>query len=153
MKRSYVIFRVGENHFGIDIQYVISIEKVSDITCLPQSPDYIKGITNARGQMKCVIDSATLLFNQSIEIDENTRFLLLDLDPSNIALMVSRTNEILSIEEEEIKPIDSIGTPSDIFKGVAVVEDRMISILDIEMVLSKLEALETVSATHLPQMA
>ncbi|NAW44954.1 chemotaxis protein CheW, partial [Salmonella sp. gx-f4] len=97
MKTSYVIFRVGENDYGIDIQYVLSIEKLTDITCLPQTPDYIKGITNARGQLRCIIDSGILLFNQSIEIDEHTRFLLLDLEPSNIALMVSKTNEILSI--------------------------------------------------------
>lgn len=149
MKSSYVIFHVGENAFGIEIQYVISIEKVTEITCLPQMPDYIKGITNIRGQMKCVVDSSTLLFNQSIEIDESTRFLLLDINESNIALMVSNTNEILSIDEEEIKPIDSIGTSSEIFTGVALKEDRMISILNIETLLLKLESLETVFVDHI----
>ncbi|KQL52804.1 hypothetical protein AN964_04230 [Heyndrickxia shackletonii] len=149
MKSNYVIFRVGDNDFGIEIQYVISIEKVTEITCLPQMPDYIKGITNLRGQMKGVIDAATLLFNQSIEIDESTRFLLLDIHQSDIALMVSKTNEILSIDEEEIKPIDSINATSEIFKGVALIDNRMISILNIEKLLSTLDALETVSAVHL----
>ncbi|RTZ54328.1 purine-binding chemotaxis protein CheW [Bacillus sp. SAJ1] len=149
VKSNYVIFRVGDNDFGIEIQYVISIEKVTEITCLPQMPDYIKGITNLRGQMKGVIDAATLLFNQSIEIDESTRFLLLDIHQSDIALMVSKTNEILSIDEEEIKPIDSINATSEIFKGVALIDNRMISILNIEKLLSTLDALETVSAVHL----
>ncbi|PKR86433.1 chemotaxis protein CheW [Heyndrickxia camelliae] len=152
MKTSYVIFRVGENDYGIDIQYVLSIEKVTDITCLPQTPDYIKGITNARGQLRCIIDSGILLFNQSIEIDEHTRFLLLDLEPSNIALMVSKTNEILSIEEEEIKPMESMGTSTDIFKGVALLDERMVSILDIETLLSKMGILEIVSSSPLQQM-
>ncbi|MEK5389814.1 chemotaxis protein CheW [Margalitia sp. FSL K6-0131] len=149
MKSNYVIFRVGDNDFGIEIQYVISIEKVTEITCLPQMPDYIKGITNIRGQMKGVIDAATLLFNQSIEIDESTRFLLLDIHQSDIALMVSKTNEILSIDEAEIKPIDSINATSEIFKGVALIDNRMISILNIEKLFSTLDALETVSAVHL----
>lgn len=149
MKSNYVIFRVGDNDLGIEIQYVISIEKVTEITCLPQMPDYIKGITNLRGQMKGVIDAATLLFNQSIEIDESTRFLLLDIHQSDIALMVSKTNEILSIDEEEIKPIDSINATSEIFKGVALIDNRMISILNIEKLFSTLDALETVSAVHL----
>lgn len=149
VKSNYVIFRVGDNDFGIEIQYVISIEKVTEITGLPQMPDYIKGITNIRGQMKGVIDAAALLFNQSIEIDESTRFLLLDIHQSDIALMVSKTNEILSIDEEEIKPIDSINATSEIFKGVALIDNRMISILNIEKLLSTLDALETVSAVHL----
>lgn len=149
VKSNYVIFRVGDNDFGIEIQYVISIEKVTEITCLPQMPDYIKGITNIRGQMKGVIDLATLLFNQSIEIDESTRFLLLDIHQSDIALMVSKTNEILSIDEAEIKPIDSINATSEIFKGVALIDNRMISILNIEKLFSTLDALETVSAVHL----
>lgn len=149
VKSNYVIFRVGDNDFGIEIQYVISIEKVTEITCLPQMPDYIKGITNIRGQMKGVIDAATLLFNQSIEIDESTRFLLLDIHQSDIALMVSKTNEILSIDEAEIKPIDSINATSEIFKGVALIDNRMISILNIEKLFSTLDALETVSAVHL----
>jgi purine-binding chemotaxis protein CheW len=144
LKSTFLVFNIGNSLFGIDIQHIVSIEKVSNITDLPQMPEYIKGIVNLRGQIMCVIDSSKLLYNHSIPIDENTRFILLEINRTTVALMVPKTNEILDIDLELIKTVDSIGTTVGVLKGVALLENRMISIINLEELFSTIEDLESI---------
>lgn len=79
MKRKFVIFNVGQEEYGIDIENVLSIEKNSQVTSLPQTPNYMLGIINIREQVLPVIDSNYLLFNKNLKIVEDTRLLMLEV--------------------------------------------------------------------------
>jgi purine-binding chemotaxis protein CheW len=144
MRTAFVIFKVEDSLFGIDIQHIVSIEKVSEITDLPQMPEFIQGIINIRGSIVPVIDAPKLLFNQDIQINENTRLILTDVNQLTFALRVPRTNEILDIDKEVIKPVNFMGSSVDLLQGTVLQEGRIISIINLEALLSSIQHLDTV---------
>ncbi len=56
MENKYVIFKLSDEYYGLSIDNVISIEKPSQSTRIPNAPDYIKGVINLRGEVIPVID-------------------------------------------------------------------------------------------------
>jgi purine-binding chemotaxis protein CheW len=137
MKRKFVIFNVQQEEYGIDIVNVLSIEKNSQVTSLPQTPNYMLGIVNIRGHVMPVVDSNYLLFNNQLKIVEDTRFLMLEDQGRMIALIVESTNEIIEVDDEYIRPVDMV-KPNSYIEGVVVEENRIISILKSDEMLSNI---------------
>lgn len=129
MKRTFIIFKARGAEYGIDLKKVVSIERNSKVTTLPQVPDYMVGIVSIRGKVIPVIDSNYLLFQKHLKADEEPRYILLEVQGSTIALMVESTNEILEIENSLIKPVEMMNANYWI-EGVALKGDRIISIID-----------------------
>jgi purine-binding chemotaxis protein CheW len=129
MKRTFIIFKARGAEYGIDLQKVVSIERNSKVTTLPQVPDYMVGIVSIRGKVIPVIDSNFLLFQKHLKGEEEPRYILLEAQGSTIALMVESTNEILEIEDSLIKPVEMMNENYWI-EGVALKGDRIISIID-----------------------
>ncbi|MBT2640048.1 chemotaxis protein CheW [Bacillus sp. ISL-39] len=129
MKRTFIIFKARGAEYGIDLQKVVSIERNSKVTTLPQVPDYMVGIVSIRGKVIPVIDSNFLLFQKHLQGEEEPRYILLEAQGSTIALMVESTNEILEIEDSLIKPVEMMNANYWI-EGVALKGDRIISIID-----------------------
>jgi purine-binding chemotaxis protein CheW len=129
MKRTFIIFKARGAEYGIDLQKVVSIERNSKVTTLPQVPDYMVGIVSIRGKVIPVIDSNFLLFQKYLQGEEEPRYILLEVQGSTIALMVESTNEILEIEDSLIKPVEMMNANYWI-EGVALKGDRIISIID-----------------------
>lgn len=143
LKTNFVLFNIENGTYGIDINHIVSIEKISEATTTPQMPDYMRGIVNIRGQVMPIIDSKKLLFNQFTCIDQNTRYILIETDQTTIALLVGDTNEIINIDTSLIKPISLLGSSNSVtfLKGVALLDERLISIIDIEQLISAIESI------------
>ncbi|RFU70791.1 chemotaxis protein CheW [Peribacillus saganii] len=145
MENTYVLFSVMNGSYGIDINNIVSIEKVTDTTHIPQMPNYMLGIVNIREQIIPVIDCSKILYNYSIQSDENTRYILIEVNGTVIALMVERTNQILDLNEDDIRPLHSIGTGNIPFlHGVAMHDDVITSIINIEEFFSSLKDVELI---------
>jgi len=129
MKRTFIIFKARGAEYGIDLQKVVSIERNSKVTPLPQVPDYMVGIVSIRGKVIPVIDSNFLLFQKHLQEEEEPRYILLEVQGSTIALMVESTNEILEIEDSLIKPVEMMNANYWI-EGVALKGNRIISIIE-----------------------
>ncbi|OMP66436.1 chemotaxis protein CheW [Domibacillus epiphyticus] len=76
MQDTLVLFNVKKGSFGLPINHVVSIEKISEISRIPNMPEYMLGIVNIRGQIIPVIDMSNLLFNQKNEIVETLAMFL-----------------------------------------------------------------------------
>jgi purine-binding chemotaxis protein CheW len=132
MKTNFVLFTIESGVYGIDINNIVSIEKVTETTPTPQMPDYMLGIISIRGQVMPIIDSKKLLFNQFSNIDQNSRYLLIETSNTTIALMVESTNEIINFDKSLIKPINLFGTSNNqnFLEGIALLDDRIVFIID-----------------------
>jgi len=71
-----VVFNTGKEDFGIDIMNVQEIIRMTNITKIPQSPHYIRGIINLRGKIIVVINLNVVMGMESSEHDENTRIIV-----------------------------------------------------------------------------
>ena len=138
MEKQLVIFELGAEHFGIDIASVEGINKMLDITKIPQSPSYMLGITNLRGSVLPVLDLQKRFGMKSEEQTNETRIVVANMDGVKVGMVVSAVSEVLTIEESVIEPpppmVSNIN--SEFIIGVAKIDKRLVILLDLSKVLS-----------------
>lgn len=138
-----IIFRSGNEEFGVDINAVREIIKVGLVTPIPNSPKYIKGIINVRGEIVTIIDIKSR-FNLDGEESAPKHIVVTKQEEGLFGLMVDEVSEVLRIQNNEIKAPPSIMT--NIHKkyvtGVLTHQNRLIILLDLNKVLSQNDLLE-----------
>jgi purine-binding chemotaxis protein CheW len=147
MEHQLVVFELANEFYGIDIAVVESIIKMQEITQLPQTPSYLKGVTNLRGTVLPVID-LRIRFGMDTQNDtKQTRVIIVTMGEVKVGLMVDGVSEVLRISEESIEPLPPMvnSVNSDFLKGIVRLEDRLIILLEVEKVLD-LEEQHTLAA-------
>ncbi|MEJ2038166.1 MAG: chemotaxis protein CheW [Desulfosarcinaceae bacterium] len=132
-------FYIGEALCGMDILKVQEINKLMDMTKVPQAPEYVTGILNLRGQIVTVIDLGKKLGLAKKEVNEASRNIIVNSGSEYIGLLVSRISDVIEAEWEKVeKPPANIGGVQGVyFKGVFKTKDRLIGILDVDRVLAE----------------
>ena len=129
------VFQLGEEEYGIDVMDVKEINKSVDknITSIPESSDFIEGITNLRGQVIPVIN---LKHRFNIEGGKGEFIAIIDLNNSTTGIIVDDVKEVLNINKKRIKEAPELlkrDIHDDYVKEVALLDnDRMITIIDLE---------------------
>lgn len=140
-----LVIQVGQVEFGISINHVISIEKMVTPSPLPLMPEYFMGIVDIRQKIVPLIDMNGILYNKKTKITDNTRLVLIDMDNLSIALIVDEAKEIIIIDSQEIKPLQSLlTTDTSFFEGVVRFNHRLVSLIDIKKLLNGLTNLEQI---------
>jgi purine-binding chemotaxis protein CheW len=132
-------FYIGDALCGMDILNVQEINKLMDMTQVPQSPGYVTGILNLRGQIVTVIDLGIKLGLSSTDLSESTRNIIVNADNEYIGLLVSRISDVVEANWEKVEepPANIGGVQGAFFKGVFKTKDRLIGILDVNKVLAE----------------
>jgi purine-binding chemotaxis protein CheW len=132
-------FYVGNALFGMDILKVQEINKILDMTIVPQAPEYVKGILNLRGQIVTIIDLGIKLGLSSIEIGPETRNIIVNSKNEYIGLLVDRIGDVERASEDsiEVPPANIGGVKAQLFEGVYKKENSLIGILNVEKVLKE----------------
>lgn len=138
MEKQLVIFELGAEYFGIDIATVEGINKMLDITKIPQAPSYMEGITNLRGSVLPVIDLQKRFGMELQERTNETRIMVANVDGVKIGMVVSAVSEVLTIEDNIIEPPPPMvsNVNSEFIIGVAKIDKRLVILLDLAKVLS-----------------
>jgi len=132
-------FYVGEALCGMDILKVQEINKLIEMTRVPQAPEYVLGILNLRGEIVTIIDLGKKLGLKSTELNHKTRNIIVNSNGEHIGLMVEQISDVIQVEWEKVEPPPAnIGdVQGKYFTGVFKTEDRLIGILDVEKVLKE----------------
>ena len=132
-------FYVGEALCGMDILKVQEINKLIEMTRVPQAPEYVLGILNLRGEIVTIIDLGKKLGLKSTELNDKTRNIIVNSNGEHIGLMVEQISDVIQVEWEKVEPPPA--NISDVqgkyFTGVFKTADRLIGILDVEKVLKE----------------
>jgi len=145
-----VSFRLGQEEFGIDILKVQEINRMVEITKVPQAPHYCEGVINLRGKVIPVVDLRKKFDMETAEWDKNTRIIVCDVNGNVVGLIVDAVEEVLRVQSSTIEPPPEIITSAacDYIKGVAKMEKRLLIFLDITKIANELnenmENMETV---------
>lgn len=132
-------FYVGEALCGMDILNVQEINKLMDMTKVPQSPEYVTGILNLRGQIVTVIDLGKKLGLTSTNLSDASRNIIVNAENEYIGLLVSRISDVVEAKWDKVEepPANIGGVQGAFFKGVFKTKDRLIGILDVTKVLAE----------------
>jgi purine-binding chemotaxis protein CheW len=134
-------FFVGESLCGMDILKVQEINKLIEMTRVPQAPEYVLGILNLRGEIVTIIDLGKKLGLKSTELNDKTRNVIVNSNEEHIGLMVEQISDVIQAEWGKVEkpPANIGGVQGKFFTGVYKTEDRLIGILDVEKVLEESE--------------
>ena len=141
MELQLVIFKLGNESFGVEIATVESIIKMQAITRLPQAPSFVEGIINLRGKILPVIDLRRRLNIPLTEITKDSRMVVVALVGTTVAMVVDQVNEVLRINDDivEVAPAISQSVDSRFIEGIAKINEALVILLNLSKVLDTSE--------------
>jgi len=139
-----VIFKLGGEEYGLDIMKVYGIEKYQQITKVPNTPEYIEGIINLRGEVHPIYNLRKKFKMPEKPIDDDTKMIIVNSNDMMVGFIVDAVSEIRHIEESDIKPGPKLisGIDRRYIIGVGKVGERMIILLDVDLILEDEEKRE-----------
>jgi purine-binding chemotaxis protein CheW len=133
----FLTFCLADQEYGLEILRVREIIGVMDITAVPRTPDYVKGVINLRGSVIPVIDLRQRLGLEVAPHTDETCIIFADVGSIEIGTIVDRVSEVLDIETSEIEDAPTFdGTvETDFILGMGKTNQRVTILLDISRVL------------------
>ena len=141
-ERQIVVFNLGKEEFGVNINEVREIIRMEQITKIPNTSEYIEGVINLRGGIIVVIDLAMKLGLPNKETDNNTRIIVIEVDKNTVGMVVDSATEVLRLSADQIEPAPTVITQkidSDYIEGVGILDERLLILLDLAKVLKSKE--------------
>ncbi|MBO4376690.1 MAG: purine-binding chemotaxis protein CheW [Lachnospiraceae bacterium] len=108
-KNKYITFKSGNEYFALKIQYVSEIIVYQDVTAIPESEDYIKGLINLRGKIIPVIDVRIRFKQEPLEYTDRTCIIIINYEGTVVGLIVEKIAEVVELTDEDIIPSPSFG--------------------------------------------
>ncbi|MDF2567327.1 MAG: CheW protein [Oscillospiraceae bacterium] len=141
MQGRFLSLALDDEIFALEIKYVTEIVGIQPITSVPEIPDYVKGIINLRGKIIPVIDMRLKFKKSQKEYNDRTCIIVVDIDEISVGFIVDSVEEVISISDESIVPPPDykVGIQNRYIKGVGMVEDKVILLLDCMKLLSNEE--------------
>ncbi|WML53972.1 chemotaxis protein CheW [Neobacillus sp. PS3-12] len=137
-----VVIGTGKEEYAIPLQYVVSIEKLEGITPIPQMPDYVTGMIEIRQQVIPILDLEFIFYDRFIQLDENSRLVIVQLEQFMVGILVNEAKEIIEISPEKIKQIGLIKSPATAYlTGVASLNGFLVTIINPEVLIGSLEGI------------
>ncbi len=133
-----VSFTVGKEYYGVHIEEVQEIIRMPEITHLPQTEEYIKGIINLRGNIIPIIDMRTRFHMESLNYSEITRVIVLSIQNKLVGIIVDSVSKVLELADKDIEDAPEIihGLAKEYIEGVGKLDEKMIIILKADKVLT-----------------
>jgi len=150
-KLTLLTFLLGQEYFAVNVTKVLEVLEKQQITRVPQTPAYILGILNFRGEILPVVDMRQKFNLQSQDIEAKNNIIVYDLSNDANKFIVAATadavKDVIEISETEIKPVPEMGISynTKYISGAIRLNDNFILMLDIEKVFS-LTDVESVQA-------
>ena len=133
-----VTFHIGDEEFAVDILNIQGINRMVDITKVPNTPDFVEGIINLRGKVLPVINLRRKLGMPDKEYDNHTRFIVVEFQNRVLGFIVDSVNEVLRINRNLTEPPPEISSniDSQFITAIGKLDDRLLILLNLERVLT-----------------
>lgn len=145
LEGKYLTFTLADEDFGLEILKVREIIGMLDITAIPQTPPYIKGVINLRGRVIPVIDLRLKFGLPPVEYGERTCIIVVEvktgLGPVQMGVVVDTVSEVVNVNGADIEPAPSFGSRLDTrnILGLAKARGTIKILLDIDRVMETRE--------------
>ena len=134
----YIVFAIGPQEYAIDVMVVREIRGWVQESKLPNLPPHIRGVINLRGMVIPILDLRSRFGFESGEAGSRNVVIIMQVGERTVGVLVDAITEILTIAASQIKPVPEmglIGADTGFLAGVHVIEDRLLAMLDVEMLI------------------
>ena len=133
----FIRFAIGDAQYGVDVMAVREIKGWSEITHLPQQPDYMRGVLNLRGIIVPIIDLRCRFGDGQTESTPLHVVIVVKIDRQIVGLLADRVLDIVSFDPSQIKPVPNAarGKQPNFLLGIVTVESAMIALIELSKLL------------------
>ncbi|MDP2158347.1 MAG: chemotaxis protein CheW [Nitrospirota bacterium] len=138
----YLTFKLGDEIFALDISKVREVLDYANITKVPRTPDFMRGVINLRGNVVPVVDMRLKFGMTKTEQTVNTCIIIVEIsiegETTVLGALTDAVQEVIELGPEQIEPAPRIGTRlrTEFIRGMGKRDDHFIIILDIDRVFS-----------------
>lgn len=138
MEKQYVIFKLGKEEYGVDIMNVKEISEFKESVKVPNTPKFIDGIINLRGDITPIVNLKKRFDLENTEINSNTRIIVININNKQVGFVVDEASQVLRIGEENIEPAPDVvaGVDKKYIIGVGKLDEKIVLLLDLEYILT-----------------
>lgn len=139
--REVLSFQLGKEQYGIDLLAVQEIRGYDHVTRIANAPDFIKGVINLRGIIVPIIDMRLRFNTGTASYNALTVAIILSVGDKVVGMVVDAVSDVVTLTPEQIKPAPDFGgaISTAFMTGIASVDDRLITLLDVPSILSSAE--------------
>jgi len=147
----YLSFSLGKEIYAVPIGSVWEINGITEITEVPQTFPFVKGVLNLRGKVIPVIDLRLKFGMQELPYGKQTCVIIMDTRSMQIGVIVDTVNEVLDLLKEDIEPKPDLGNPikTHFISGMGKFQNHLLILLNIDRVLS-IDELTDLNRSHNP---
>jgi purine-binding chemotaxis protein CheW len=138
----YLTFKLGVEEYGLEILKVQEIIKMMDITRVPRTPEFVRGVINLRGKVIPVVELRLKFGMPTVETTDKTCVIVVQVrrqgETVTMGTIVDEVSEVLDIGGDLIEPAPEFGTSvdTDFILGMGKIAKKVIMLLDVDKVLS-----------------
>ena len=142
ISRQYVTFGLGEELFGVEVTRAREILDLTPVTKVPQTPDYLLGVINLRGQVVPVVDLRVKLGLPRQEATRDSCIIVMEVqmdgETMTVGGLADSVREVLELRDDQIEPPPRMGTrlKTEFIAGMGKVEEEFLILLDIDKIFS-----------------
>lgn len=149
-KKEFLSFRLGQEEYCLDILSVQEIRGYDTVTSIANTPDFIKGVINLRGNIVPIVDMRIKFRLSEARYDSTTIVIILNLNKKMIGIVVDSVSDVIALPIDDIREAPRFGSAinTEFISGMAAVDGRMLIVVDIQKLMSSddLQLIEQVSA-------
>lgn len=136
--REFLAFTLGKEEYGIDILKVQEIRGYESVTRIANSPEFVKGVVNLRGIIVPIVDMRIKFNLGTPTYDQFTVVIILNIGGRIVGMVVDSVSDVIALSSSQIKAAPDVGTAlnTDFLIGLGTVEERMLILIDIDMLMS-----------------
>lgn len=136
-----IIFKLGREEYGMDILRVQEIKRMMNITRVPSTPPFIKGVINLRGSVLPVIDLRTRLGLLETELKDAARIIVILVNETTVGFIVDEVVEVTTIDTKNVEAAHALSTglSTEYISGIAKAENRLFIMLNPDSIVNILQ--------------
>jgi purine-binding chemotaxis protein CheW len=141
-QQELMAFKAGGQEFCVDIMAIREIRGWTAATPLPKTPSYMKGVINLRGTILPILDLSARLGLGMCEPSGRNVIMVVQIANRSVGLLVDSVSEIIMVSGKDIQPAPSVAMDEikALITGIIPVGQRLLSLLDVHLVLPEIEA-------------
>jgi purine-binding chemotaxis protein CheW len=139
-----VVFKLDKEEYGVDIMQVQEISPYQKLTKVPNSPDFVDGIVNLRGDVIPVVSLKKKFKLIESEVTELTRLIVINNGNRRTGFVVDDASEVITISDKDIEeaPPMIVGADRKYIQGVGKLDKRILIILNLHKLLTEEEEIQ-----------
>lgn len=133
-------FKLGDEHYGIDILKVQEIRRYEAVTRIANAPAFLKGVINLRGNIVPIVDMRIRFGLPHAEYDRFTVVIILNVGHRVVGIVVDGVSDVVRLSADQVQPGPAMAViDASCITGLGTLDDRMLILLDIDALLSGIE--------------